>query len=360
MVALIDDDMVQLHLYRVQLTQLGAVVSTFTSGTEFLKLKDHGERGNFSWDFIVVDYMMPGLNGIETIDELGADTLASTKVFLFSGTSLSPKDEAKVATMGLELFSKCPTVCATIFQLATCHQDRIVLYPPSADTVNRRTSVVLAHRCRTETSRTAVISPGACGEGAIEAAAVGVSTENGPGPAEWLRSCLLSRVADPRQIAMLVHVNELRDYGVESGLLVPSRNKRKPKQSPSSMRETAAREAQVIGTSRHTVIRELPRTEPMPLTMPTGLRNVAAKRMRERTGKRPRESSDGFDIDFGNLLLNGDSRNSRELEQGQSSQANCSPSAPVAELPSPTSSFVQPGEVHVDPSNSALPEAVGS
>ena len=52
-IALVDDDAVQLQLLKAQFTKLGANVSTFSSGDEFLRQR----RGGSMWDLIVVCYL---------------------------------------------------------------------------------------------------------------------------------------------------------------------------------------------------------------------------------------------------------------------------------------------------------------
>ena len=111
-VALIDDDSTQLQLMKAQLTSLGGNVTTFESGDAFLR---HRRIGSV-WDLIVVsaprsrclfgrsvaskyavwqaDYLMPRLNGVETIGQLGGDVLAQTNVYLVSGIDTLRTQEA--------------------------------------------------------------------------------------------------------------------------------------------------------------------------------------------------------------------------------------------------------------------------
>ena len=128
-VALIDDDSTQLQLMKAQLTSLGGNVTTFESGDAFLR---HRRIGSV-WDLIVVsappvadasgqlfgrspaseyamwqvDYLMPRLNGVETIGQLGGDMLAQANVCLMTGIgTLKPGDQLTLDRLGLPLIAK--------------------------------------------------------------------------------------------------------------------------------------------------------------------------------------------------------------------------------------------------------------
>jgi hypothetical protein len=110
---------------KAQLTSLGGNVTTFESGDAFLRHR----RTGFVWDLIVVsaprsrclfgrsvaseyavwqaDYLMPRLNGVETIGQLGGDVLAQTNVYLVSGIdALKPGDQITLDRLGLPLIAK--------------------------------------------------------------------------------------------------------------------------------------------------------------------------------------------------------------------------------------------------------------
>jgi len=115
-VALIDDDICQLTFLKAQFANLGAAVTTFASGSDFLN-KGHGvHEEEICWDLVVVDYVMPVLNGIETIAAFTAEMLQNTKVCLLSGASLESEGQSILGDLGLSWFTKTPHAYRDIWQ----------------------------------------------------------------------------------------------------------------------------------------------------------------------------------------------------------------------------------------------------
>lgn len=112
LVALIDDDAVQLQIYRSQFNAMGASVSIFQSGQEFLGAA--GEDPS-NWDLVVVDYHMPGMNGIETIQNFGEHAPRDTEICLLSGNDLHEDDATLMSQLGLRFVPKTHKACAEIW-----------------------------------------------------------------------------------------------------------------------------------------------------------------------------------------------------------------------------------------------------
>jgi len=110
-VALIDDDNVQLQIYLLQLQKLGASVTTFKSGVDFLNRCNH-ECG---FDLIVVDYVMPKMNGVKMISCLPIPTFTQTLVCVLTGGKLEQQDQIYMRNRGLTMVQKKRTACDQIW-----------------------------------------------------------------------------------------------------------------------------------------------------------------------------------------------------------------------------------------------------
>ena len=113
--ALIEDDYVQRLSMEAQLSRLGAEVTTFSSGEEFLRKGCSIEQGFTPWDLIIVDYVMPEMNGIETISSLPSEVTDSSRVCVVSGNDLGAQDQSYLDTRDMIFVRKMPSACRQIW-----------------------------------------------------------------------------------------------------------------------------------------------------------------------------------------------------------------------------------------------------
>lgn len=148
-VALIDDDNVQLQIYLHQLQKLGGSVTTFKSGVDFLS------RGNHEcfFDLIVVDYVMPKMNGVKMISCLPVPTFTQTLVCVLTGGELEQQDKIYMHNRGLTMVQKARTACDQIwFDLQarqTILEAPIQVFPPCLQGCGQASSQVMMVSKRT-------------------------------------------------------------------------------------------------------------------------------------------------------------------------------------------------------------------
>ena len=155
-IAIVDDDSVQLSIYKKQFAKMGANVITFSSGEEFarsvglvsrflshlVRLSQHiclsrhisilssflalfhpvclsisasrvcdsYSSSESKFDLVVMDYVMPGMNGVETITNCES-LLQNTSVCVLSGNSLEQKDETFLDGRGDCSFTRWHLLC---------------------------------------------------------------------------------------------------------------------------------------------------------------------------------------------------------------------------------------------------------
>lgn len=114
-VALIDDDNVQLQLYKAQLSKQGAKVTMFKNGKEFLTETSDGQ--NAPYDAVVIDYHMPELNAMETIDRLEESFRQNCKICVVSGNTLAKADKSSLDGKGIRFVQKNQSACCKILNL---------------------------------------------------------------------------------------------------------------------------------------------------------------------------------------------------------------------------------------------------
>ena len=110
-IAFIDDDVVMLKLMSVQFKKLGGKVTTFNGGEAFL---DSAAKSK-AWDIIVVDHLMPGMNGIQTMRAIAQNKHKSTLMCMASGEAFPAKeDQEAMDRLGCPFFLKGKKCCADI------------------------------------------------------------------------------------------------------------------------------------------------------------------------------------------------------------------------------------------------------
>ena len=92
-IAIVDDDQAVRDSTRVLLEVYGLDVQTYPSGTDFLE-------NNPDIAFLIVDYQMPGLNGLELVSELRKRG-SNVRTVLITATS-NPRVERRAAELGIK------------------------------------------------------------------------------------------------------------------------------------------------------------------------------------------------------------------------------------------------------------------
>ena len=112
-IACIDDDAVMLQLMKYQLIMLGCTVTTFNGGEAFID----SAAGSKSWDIIVVDHLMPGMNGIQVLQAIVQNRQKSTLMCMACAEAFPAKeDQEAMDRMGCPVFLKGTRCCADIMR----------------------------------------------------------------------------------------------------------------------------------------------------------------------------------------------------------------------------------------------------
>jgi len=114
-VALIDDDSVQLQLYKAQLSKQNIASTIFHNGAEFLA--HNAGIPTAPYDAIIIDYHMPGMNAIETIECLDDTFRQSCKICVVSGNTLPKADRSALDGQGIRVLQKNQSTCLKIVEL---------------------------------------------------------------------------------------------------------------------------------------------------------------------------------------------------------------------------------------------------
>lgn len=96
-IAVIDDDQDTLTIVRIALKTLtGVEVTCYLSGEEALK-----ELPSFSPDMVLVDIMMPGMDGITTLQHLKKEKALKETLFLFFTAKVTESEIDKYKKLGV-------------------------------------------------------------------------------------------------------------------------------------------------------------------------------------------------------------------------------------------------------------------
>ena len=99
-VLLIDDDKFLLQMYAMKFTKAGAHVEVVTSGQEALdRLKDD-TRPHI--DIVVLDIIMPGMDGLESLHNIRKENLATDAKVIMLSNQNSPQDIEKAKNLKID------------------------------------------------------------------------------------------------------------------------------------------------------------------------------------------------------------------------------------------------------------------
>ena len=113
-VLIVDDDEVMLQTAADTLASLGATTEQTGSGLEALGMIEHRHRSGKDYDVIIVDWKMPGFDGIDTIKKIRSEIGAKIPILLISAYDWSDiEDKAKDA--GANGFVSKPLFRSTLY-----------------------------------------------------------------------------------------------------------------------------------------------------------------------------------------------------------------------------------------------------
>ena len=113
-VLIVDDDEVLLQTAADTLASLGATTEQTGSGLEALGMIEHRHRSGKDYDVIIVDWKMPGFDGIDTIKKIRSEIGAKIPILLISAYDWSDiEDKAKDA--GANGFVSKPLFRSTLY-----------------------------------------------------------------------------------------------------------------------------------------------------------------------------------------------------------------------------------------------------
>jgi len=96
-VLIVDDDKFLLQMYSLKFTHSGHEVTSAQSGQEAVdKLKE-----GFSPDIMIMDMVMPGMDGLELLQKVHDEKLAPTSVYIMLTNQSAPTDIEEAKQIGI-------------------------------------------------------------------------------------------------------------------------------------------------------------------------------------------------------------------------------------------------------------------
>lgn len=96
-VVIVDDDKFLLDMYSMKFEQEGVEVKTFENGEEFLNKL----AGGLTADLLLLDIIIPGLDGIGTLEKVKAKGVAGLKVVMLTNQG-DPEEVKKAEKLGVD------------------------------------------------------------------------------------------------------------------------------------------------------------------------------------------------------------------------------------------------------------------
>ncbi|HEY4499369.1 MAG TPA: response regulator [Candidatus Paceibacterota bacterium] len=111
-VLIVDDDEFLLNMYSIKFAKSGLEVATSSSSDDALKKLREG----FSPDAMVLDIVMPGMDGFELLEEIIAEKLASRSVVIFLTNQGQSADIERAKKLGANGYIvKASTIPSEVF-----------------------------------------------------------------------------------------------------------------------------------------------------------------------------------------------------------------------------------------------------
>merc|ERR1712046_544700 len=115
----------------------------------------------------------------------------------------------------------------------------------------------------------------------------------------WLKRSLLTRGADPQELATKTDLSGLRQYGLEAGILVPSRKRRREERVTGKDPSDRTQPPPACGLARDIAAPGKKTQRTAMMASSSALRAIAEKRMAERCGKHKLEPDLEVQASFG-------------------------------------------------------------
>ncbi len=93
-VLIVDDDEILLRTTLDTLESLGVTAECAQSGTEALAMISNRQKEGRNYDIVILDWKMPDMNGIETVQRIRSESDVNVPVLLMSAYDLSDVEEA--------------------------------------------------------------------------------------------------------------------------------------------------------------------------------------------------------------------------------------------------------------------------